>query len=308
VTSEKAGWITNLQDFVLHDGPGLRVLVFLRGCPLRCRWCQNPESIDLFPEIEFQPSHCLGCRRCLEVCGIPGAILKDKEQRINKSQCTKCMACTEVCVGRALQKVGEKISVEQLLQVVMRYKPFFDHSDRGGITLSGGEPTFQPEFTARLLTSFREAGIHTVMETCGHANYDTLKELVENVNVLIYDIKHMDEAKHIEGTGKTNQLILHNLKRLCEESDTEIVVHIPLIRDFNDDENNIKETVKFVGSLKKIRQIDLLPFNELAAEKYRAVGMKWEYAGVQRQTPDQLNRLEEIVKSQGLQVTVGGLW
>ncbi len=218
------------------------------------------------------------------------------------------MACTEVCVGRALQRVGEKISVEQLLQVVMRYKPFFDHSDRGGITLSGGEPTFQPEFTLRLLKSCREAGIHTVMETCGHTNYDTLKELVENVNVLIYDIKHMDEAKHIEGTGKTNNLILHNLKRLCEEGDTEIVVHIPLIRDFNDDENNIEETVKFVGSLKKIRQIDLLPFNELAAEKYRAIGINWEYAGIQGQTLDQLKRMEEIVKSQGLQVTVGGLW
>jgi len=308
VTSGEAGWITNLQDFVLHDGPGLRVLLFLRGCPLRCRWCQNPESLDLLPEIEFQPSHCLGCRRCLDTCRVAGAILSEKERRIDRSKCTRCMACAEACIGRAIQKVGEKISVEQMLRIVMRYKPFFDHSDRGGITLSGGEPIFQPEFTSRLLTACRKAGIHTVMETCGYGDYATLKKIVGNVNVLIYDIKHMDEAKHVEGTGKTNRLILRNLQRLCAESDVEIIVHMPLIRDFNDDENNVQETAKFVASLKKIRQIDLLPFNELAAEKYRAIGMNWECAGMQRQDPEQLSRLTEIVKSHGLQVTVGGLW
>ncbi len=306
--NEESAWFTNLQDFVVHDGPGLRVLVFLRGCPLRCRWCQNPESLELLPHIEFHKSRCLGCRRCAKICSIPGAILQDKEQRIDRSKCIKCMACAEVCLGKALQKVGEQISVEQVLKKIILYKPFFDHSDQGGITLSGGEPTFQPEFTLKLLKSCREMGIHTVMETCGYVNYKTLKRIVLNVDVLIYDIKHMNEANHVTGTGRSNRLVLDNLRRLCKEDRKEIVVHVPLIRGFNDDAENIRETAKFVRSLKKIKHVDLLPFNDLATVKYRVMGLDWEYAEARRQSPEQLAKLKEIVESHGLEVTIGGLW
>ena len=302
------GWITNFQDFVLHDGPGLRVLLFLRGCPLRCRWCQNPESIESSSEIEFQHSKCIGCRRCVEVCPVPGAIVENKEQRVDRRKCTKCMACTEVCLGQALQRVGMKVSVDQLVERILLYKPFFDHSDRGGLTVSGGEPTFQPEFTLQLLQSSRKAGIHTVLETCGYAEYDLLRRISKDANILIYDIKHMDETKHKEGTGKSNRLILSNLEKLCQENGNEIVVHIPLIGGFNDDPENIKMTAAFVRSLGKISQIDLLPFNELAAEKYRALGREWEYGGTKRQCLEDLNRLKEIVESHGLNATIGGLW
>ena len=304
----EGGWVTNLQDFVVHDGPGLRVLVFFKGCPLRCRWCQNPESLVPVPEIEFHTSLCLGCLKCLEVCPIPGAIVEDKEQRIDRSKCISCMACVDACLGTALRKVGEWMSVEQVLQRIVRYKPFFDHSDRGGVTLSGGEPAFQPEFALGLLKSCREMGIHTAVETCGYTNYETLKRIVQNVDLLIYDIKHMDEASHIVGTGRSNRLILENLRRLCKEVATEIAVHIPLIPGFNDDDENIIKTAEFVNLLKKIKHVDLLPFNYLASGKYKAMGLDWEYAETRQQSPERLAGLQELVQSHGLEVTIGGLW
>jgi len=151
VSAGEVGWITNLQDFAVHDGPGLRVLLFLRGCPLRCSWCQNPESLGVYPEIEYHQSLCLGCMRCRDVCPVPGAIVEDNDVRVNRSKCTVCMACVDVCLGKALHKAGERGTVEEIVEKISKYKPFFDHSDQGGVTLSGGDPTFQPEFTLRLL-------------------------------------------------------------------------------------------------------------------------------------------------------------
>ena len=305
---EVGGWITNIQDFVVHDGPGLRVIIFLKGCELRCRWGQNPINIHSGVEIEYSASLCLNCLKCLEVCPIPGAIIKDKEWRINRNKCNKCMACVDVCLGKALHAVGEWISAEKLIERVIKYKPFFDHSDNGGVTLSGGDPTFQPEFSLRLLQLCRESGIHTVMETCGYTNYEILKKIVQNVDLLIYDIKHMDEIKHINGTGKSNRLILENLKRLCKETDKEIVVHMPLISGFNDDDKNITKTAEFISSLNKIKQVDLLPFNELASGSYKTLGIDWEYANTKKQSQEQLLRLKRIIESHGLEANIGGLW
>jgi len=308
IEMDEMGWVSNLQDFVVHDGPGLRVLIFLRGCPLKCHWCQNPENQDTSPQLSYRKSLCLDCMQCAEVCPVPGAIIKDKEKRVDRTKCIKCMNCIDACLGKALQKVGEQMSIQQVLRSVLPYKPFFDHSDRGGITLSGGDPAFQPVFTLALLRACREHGIHTAVETCGYTKYDKLKPIVEASDLVIYDIKHMDENSHIHGTGISNRLILENLSRLCKEVDTEIVVHIPLISGFNDDEENIGEIAKFVSSLNKIRHVDLLPFNELALEKYRALGINWEYTEVKRQSSEHLARLKEIVESYGLEATVGGLW
>ena len=271
------GWITNIQDFVVHDGPGLRIIIFFKGCPLRCRWCQNPVNIHSLPEIEYHSSLCLDCLKCLQICPIPGAIIRDREVRIDRGKCNKCMACVDVCLGKALRKVGEWKSVKELMETIIKYKPFFDSSNNGGVTLSGGDPIFQPEFTLRLLKSCKNIGIHTVMETCGYTSYEILKRIVQNVDLLIYDIKHMDEIQHINGTGKSNRLILENLKRLCKETDKEIVIHIPLISGFNDDDKNITKTAEFISSLNKIKHIDLLPFNELASGSYKALGLDWEY-------------------------------
>jgi len=304
------GLITDVQDFAVHDGPGLRVLVFLKGCPLSCDWCQNPESINPLPdeEISFHVSDCLSCLRCLEVCPVPGAITEDKDRRIDRSRCTRCMRCVDTCLGRALRKVGKLISVEELLEKIVRYKPFFDGSDRGGVTLSGGEPTFQPKFALQILNSCRELGIHTAVETCGYTTYEILKTIAENSDLVLYDIKCMDEAKHTKHTGKSNSLILKNLKRLCKEVNTEIVIRIPLISGFNDDDENVRESAGYVSMLGKVQRLDLLPFNALASAKYKALGKEWKYENMSQQSDERLARLRQIVETYGLETTIGGLW
>ena len=302
------GLITNIQDFAVHDGPGLRIIIFFKGCQLKCRWCQNPVNIQALPELEYHSSFCLDCLKCLQICPVPGAIIRDRELRIDRDKCNKCMACVGVCLGKALWKVGERKSVKQIMETVIKYKPFFDSSNNGGVTLSGGDPIFQPEFTLELLKSCKKIGIHTVMETCGYTKYEILKKIVQNVDLLIYDIKHMDEIKHIDGTGKSNCLILNNLKRLCEETNKEIIIHVPLISGFNDDDKNITKTAEFISSLNKIKQIDLLPFNELASGSYKTLGLDWEYATTKKQSQKQLFKLKRIIKSHGLEANIGGLW
>lgn len=218
------------------------------------------------------------------------------------------MRCVDRCAGTALRSVGEYKTLEQIMERIVRYTPFFNHSERGGVTLSGGEPSFQPEFSLQLIEACKELGILTAMETCGYARYDTLKTLVEACDLVLYDIKHMDDTMHRQGTGKSNALILENLRRLDNEVETEIVVRVPLIPGFNDDEENIKNTVEYVTSRKRIERFDLLPFNELPSGKYKAMGMQWEYASARRQTQEALDRLIAIPKSHGLNVTIGGLW
>ena len=168
----KHGFITNFQDFAVHDGFGLRVLLFLKGCPLRCTWCQNPEAISTEYELMFHPKLCKGCGKCLEVCEVK-AINNDGTEKVDRSKCNKCMKCTYVCPTGALARKGKWISSDEVVQTFIDYKPFFDNSDKGGITLSGGEPLFQPEFAIDILQKCREKGIHTA-KTCGYANYSVI--------------------------------------------------------------------------------------------------------------------------------------
>jgi pyruvate formate lyase activating enzyme len=305
---EEFGWITDLQDFVVHDGPGLRVIVFLSGCSLRCTWCQNPETQEMGSHILYHSSKCLGCGKCIAICPVPGAIIDDNNVRIDRSKCVKCMACVRECLGKALVQVGNRVSVQEVMRWIGQYKPFFDRSDRGGVTLSGGDPVFQSRFALKILEQCKSLGIHTVIETCGYAKYSVVKALADESDMVIYDIKHMDEKKHIQGTGQSNSLILENLKKLCEEVNTEIIIHIPLICGFNDDDENIRKTAEFIASLHRIKHVDLLPFNELASEKYNALGWTWEYAATTQQPKERLTELQKIVEPYGLEVCVGGLW
>lgn len=305
---EVKGLITNLLDFAVHDGPGLRVIVFFKGCMLRCGWCQNPENMMPKAEIEYHESLCLECLHCLKVCPVPGAIVLDKHVRIDRSKCTRCMRCVEECPGMALRSVGVEVTVEEVMDRLIRYKPFFDRSDRGGVTLSGGDPLFQPEFTLALLQACRQSGIHTAIETCGFAPYEILKKVGQAADLVIYDIKHMDDAAHIKGTDRSNRLILDNLAKFCRETETEVAIHLPLICGFNDDEENVRRTAEFVKSLKRVNHIDLLPFNDLACAKYKMMGLGWQYADIQQQPREPLEKLKSIVESYGLEATIGGLW
>ncbi len=299
------GLIVNLQDFSVHDGYGIRTIVFFKGCPLHCPWCQNPEAMSPDYQIKYQALLCIECLKCAEVCP-SGAIVNDKDKRIDKSKCDLCMRCVENCPSRALTKVGVMMSVDEVLIPILSYRPFYDGSEKGGVTLSGGEPTFQPKYALKLLKRCKEHRVHTTMETCGYTNYETLKSLTDYLDLLLYDLKHMDDEAHKKFTGVSNKLIIDNLKRVSKE-DTECVVRIPLIGGFNDGEKNIRETSRFVSSL-GINKLDLLPFNDLPSGKYRTLGLDWEYKYAKRQSNESLEKFKKIVESYGLKVTVGGLW
>ena len=305
---EIKGLITSIQDYTVHDGPGLRSLVFLKGCALRCEWCQNPESLNGYPEITFFEKLCAGCMKCKEVCP-EEAILKEKEKRINKSKCTRCMQCVEVCPKLALKKVGTWMTSEEIMKILLKYKPFYDSSDKGGITLSGGDPLFQPEFSAELLKECREKGLHTAIETSGYIDYNIFRKITEHLDLLLYDIKHMDDEAHKRGTGVSNKIILENLRKTREErEDLECVIRIPLIPDYNDDTENVKNTAMFLKSI-GINQLDLLPFNVFPSGKYREIGKgEWKFKDAKRQSDSKLSKLEQIVKDCGLKTTIGGLW
>lgn len=299
------GLITNIQDYTVHDGYGLRSLVFFKGCPLKCEWCQNPEMWSTDVDIMFHNRLCTECWECLKVCS-EGSIRQDNE-RIDRSSCTKCMKCVDSCPSHALSRVGVDLSVEQVLKVILNYKPFYDNSN-GGVTFSGGEALFQPDFLIKMLKRCKEEGVHTAVETCGFVDYKILKEAANYIDLILFDIKHMDDKLHKKGTGFSNKLILENLEKIAKESvHPEIVIRIPLIPDFNDDDENIVNTAKFLRTL-QLKRVDLLPFNELPANKFKALGIKWIYEKVKMQKEERLVYLKELLESYEITVTIGGLW
>jgi pyruvate formate lyase activating enzyme len=219
------------------------------------------------------------------------------------------MSCVKTCRGGALSETGLWMTAEEVAKKVTRYAPFYARSEGGGVTISGGESLHQPEFTDEIIGRCHANGIHTVIETCGHAEYDHLYRIAAMVDLLLYDIKHMDDGRHRAGTGVGNERILANLKRVCDELPAlKKVARIPLIPGYNDGEENVRQTAEFVCAA-GIDQIDLLPFNELPGEKYDSLGKgEWTYAHARRQPEAVLKKLTSIVEEQGLRVTIGGLW
>jgi pyruvate formate lyase activating enzyme len=257
-------------------------------------------------EIKYQSSLCIECFSCAEACPL-GAIVKDKSGRIDREGCNLCMRCVESCPSKALSRVGTEMSVDEVIKPIVSYRPFYEASEKGGMTLSGGEPAFQPQFVLDLLRRCTDLGIHTAMETSGYAKYEVLKSLIGHLNLLLYDIKHMDDELHRRNTGVSNRSTLENLERISKELDIECVIRVPLISGFNDSEKNIEQTSRFVSSL-GIKRLDLLPFNELASGKYKSLGLDWEYKRAKRQSKGAMDKYKRTVEAYGLEVTVGGLW
>jgi pyruvate formate lyase activating enzyme len=302
------GLVVNIQDYSVHDGSGLRSIVFLKGCSLRCEWCQNPESFNLYPEIAYHERLCIGCDHCKEVCP-EGAIIEREKGRVNHRRCSYCMKCIKVCPTSALTRVGSWLTVQQVLEKLRRYIPFYRRSQDGGITVSGGDPLVQPEFTSEVVRACRAEGIHTAIETCGYGDYEKLEKIADHLDLLLYDIKHIDDPAHKKGTKVGNKEILANLTTLCRERPAlQKVIRIPLIPGYNDDVKTVRRIAEFVTSV-GIEQIDLLPFNILPAGKYKMMGMgPWLYSGIKQQPKEKLDRLARVVKKMGLKFTVGGLW
>ena len=293
-----AGVVFNIQKYSVHDGPGIRTIVFLKGCPLTCRWCSNPESQQIKPELAYNRDKCLTfeqCVRCLEVCA-PGAIQQDDESRarIDRQLCSQCLLCAEACPSKALIVYGEERSVAAVIDAVEEDGAFYSRSG-GGLTLSGGEPLHQPEFAMALLAEARRRRINTALETCGHCRFEDLAAAAAHLNTLLYDIKHMNSKIHHQYTGSSNERILDNLTRLRQAyPDLPILVRTPVIPGVNDSEEAIAAIVDFIAEMPNVRY-EMLPYHRLGKPKYAYLGRSWPMDDIPSDD-DVIVRLQQMVR------------
>lgn len=288
---DNRGLIWDIQRFNIHDGEGIRTLIFLKGCPLSCLWCANPEGQGSEPELQFFSNKCLKCGKCKEVCP-HNAIKYNKKHlpEINRDKCVVCGKCSERCPGSALTVVGKHMTVEEVLKEVRKDFAFYWRSG-GGITLTGGEPCFQTEFVSLLLKGIQGLGINTAIETSGYVEWSKLKKVVPFTDTFLYDIKNMDTKRHKEQTGVTNELILSNARKLSERNDTELIFRTPIIPGYNDQDENLVATARFASELGVIRW-DLLAFHQLGEGKYKELDKDYQLKDV---IPPSVERMKEIV-------------
>jgi pyruvate formate lyase activating enzyme len=298
-----AGCVFNIERFAIRDGPGIRTTVFLKGCPLRCLWCANPESISAAPQLFYFENLCTRCYRCVEACpskatakGIDGAIV------IDRTLCKACGKCVEACPNKAREISGKLMTVAAVLEEVKKDTLFYQNSG-GGVTFSGGEPTHQPDFLWHLLKSSKESGIHTCLDTSGLVKPEVLKRILEYTDLVLYDIKHMDPEKHKEYTGVDNRLILDNA-RLIVDRGKEIIIRVPLIPGHNDTPENIAALAGFMKSL-GLNRVDLLPYHSLGKIKYQRLGMQYQLNDLKPHTKDEIAQIKANLESYGFKVGVG---
>ncbi len=297
------GIVFDIQRFSVHDGPGIRTLVFLKGCPLRCPWCSNPESQRREQEIMFIARNCIGCKKCLNVCP-SGAIDFDLPSRIRPEKCTLCGKCIEVCYAGALNTAGQEKTVETVLNELKKDNVYYRRSG-GGITLSGGEPLAQADFAGQLLAGCKANGWHTTIETTGFTTEKVLKRVLPLVDLVLLDIKHMDDQKHKKYVGKSNKTV-HRNARVIAGSGVQMIVRVPVIPGFNDDLINIRSTANFAHSLGTVNELHLLPYHRLGQGKYDYLGRQYPLEGITPPSRGNMERLKLLVESCGLRCSIGG--
>lgn len=277
----KKGIVFNIQKFTVHDGPGIRTEIFLKGCPMRCKWCSNPESLNPNRQLGFYPNKCIGkdkCGFCLKACPQGGKPLEFNEDNIvvgSNSQCLSCMKCTEACFTHAIKSWGDIMTTEQVMDAIMEDKVYYDKSG-GGITLNGGEVALQWEFAIEILKACRQKDINTCVETGMQCTPDVLAKFYPYTDLFFTDIKNMDTSVHQKWSGVGNELILQNIKKTAENG-KKMVIRIPVLPGINDSDDNMRETAAFIKELpeESIVQVQLLPYRKMGTEKYDSLGLMY---------------------------------
>ena len=264
------GTVSDFKRFAVHDGDGIRTTVFLKGCPLRCVWCHNPESLSMKPELALYSDKCTLCGECAQSCPTCAHSISDGRHSLDRSVCQTCGKCEQVCPNRALKLYGRRMSVAEVIKTVAEDRLFYE-SGGGGMTLSGGEPTLQPEFSLELRKAAKELGINTALDTCGFAPRETLAEMLPYTDTFLFDVKHCSDEGYLRCTGRPGKPIFDNL-RFLSDSGARIEIRIPLVPGYNDDEATLRG---IGGLLSEVRttKVRLLPYHSYARSKYAALGL-----------------------------------
>lgn len=299
-----SGVIFNIQKYSIHDGPGIRTTVFLKGCPLSCTWCHNPESQSFEKELMFFPNRCISCLECTKACSSGALTVKDNIISRDAGACSMCESCVSVCCTNAMEAAGRQVETANLIKELEKDVIFYD-SSRGGVTISGGEPLAQGEFTLELLQCCKQSEIHTAVDTSGFGNASELEKISKYTDMFLYDIKLMDEERHKQHTGVSNKLILQNLK-LLSSLGKRIWIRIPVIPGINDDEENIEATAKLIKSTGGIEQVNILPYHNAAMEKYRRLNKVYKLQDVKIPGKEYIQEIADSYRQKGVNVIIGG--
>jgi pyruvate formate lyase activating enzyme len=296
--------VLSVSRMTVHNGPGIRTLVLFKGCPLRCLWCSTPESQSTRPELGVFPDKCILCRACLDVCPRSAIRLVERTLSVDRTLCNGCGNCVSACNAEALRLLGREMTVEKLVAEAAKDAVAFRHS-RGGVTLSGGEPLLQPEFTIALVRALAAEGISSGIDTCGYVPRKTLDRVLPYVDFFLWDVKLVDERRHRDLTGVSNRLILNNL-RFVSEQGTPIYIRIPLVPGYTDGREDLKAVCRLVQRLKSVVEVDLLPVHHLGQARYLSLGRDYPIENVPFMAEEVLREDQRLVESYGLVCNIVG--
>jgi pyruvate formate lyase activating enzyme len=298
------GIVFDIRKYSIHDGPGIRTAVFFKGCPLSCWWCHNPESQSAAVEMVFRASRCIACRACLEACEQGALAWNGDGPVVAPGKCRLCGACAAACYAEARQQVGREMTVEQVMAEVERDIAFYDESG-GGVTISGGEPLLQRDFLSALLRACRAKEIHTALDTSGFAPWQTIERIRADVDLFLYDLKLIDDARHRQFTGVSNAPILRNLRALSQRGHA-IRLRVPVIPVVNADDESVRQIGALAAALPHLNGVDLLPYHAIGVDKYARFNRAYHLPETRPPSDERMAEIAHILTSFGLAVKVGG--
>ncbi len=297
------GILLETKRFAVHDGPGIRTTFFLKGCTLKCIWCHNPESISGKPQLAYYQHKCINCGECVEVCQEHAHSIGENGHVFDAELCRNCGLCETVCLGKALKLYGKRMSVDEALQIALEDREFYLNTN-GGVTISGGEPLFQPEFTIEFLATLKANKIHTALDSCCNVSWENLSATLPHTDLYLIDFKHADSEMHRKLTGHPNEKIKENLQKLSQNG-AKIEIRIPFVPGCNDSDENMEETGKFLGALDNITYVKLLPYHALARSKYASLGIKDTMPQAESPDEDVLEHAASILRKYNLNANSG---